>query len=169
MSPQAQVKLSKETYVKKKARNQKKPGARLKPLEVGAWVRIALEGKVKGAKIAAKGPKQKWSSKTYQVTKVSKTEMYTLSKLPKRRFARYWLQLVPGQADHEGPDIKKLGSSAYKPRDPKVDPKPSGIKAVKGAGYGSKKNPYPNKTEARKAGHKRGDQVWYRNKHGRPL
>lgn len=65
LSPQAQKKLAKETYVKKQARNQKLPGAKLKALEVGSWVRIALEGKVKGVKMAAKGPKQKWSSKTY--------------------------------------------------------------------------------------------------------
>ena len=59
--------------------------------KVGEWVRIALEAKVKGLKLGPKGPKQKWSGKTYQVTKVSNTEMYTLKGLARRRFKRYWL------------------------------------------------------------------------------
>ena len=91
LSPKEQTALAKKTYVKKKERNQKLPGAKLKALEVGSWVRIALEGKVKGQKMGAKGPKQKWSAKVYEIVKRSKTNMYTLSSLPKRRFARYYL------------------------------------------------------------------------------
>ncbi len=65
LSPKDQTKLAKKTYVLKQKRNQKLPGPNLKVLEVGSWVRIALENKSKGVKMAAKGPKQKWSSKTY--------------------------------------------------------------------------------------------------------
>ena len=168
LSPAKQVALAKKTYVKKKERNIKKPGAKLKALEIGAWVRIALEGKVKGAKIGAKGPKQRWSSKTYQVVKVSKTEMYTLSSMPKRRFARYWLQLISGKEDYAGPDIKKLGSSSYKPRAPKVDPKPTSINAIKKSVLGSKGYPYHTKAQVLKQGYKPGDNVWYRNQFGTP-
>lgn len=91
MSPKDQKKISHETYEKKKKRNEKIPGAKIAPLKVGEWVRIALEAKVKGLKLGPKGPKQKWSGKTYQVTKVSNTEMYTLKGLARRRFKRYWL------------------------------------------------------------------------------
>ena len=73
----------------KAGRNAKKPGARLKQIEVGTYVRIALTPKIKGAAIEQKGPKPKWSGKSYEVVKRSKTDMYTLSGLPKRRFSRY--------------------------------------------------------------------------------
>ena len=167
LSPQAQVKLAKETYVKKKARNQKLPGAKLKKLEVGSWVRIALEGKVKGVKMAAKGPKQKWSSKTYEITKVTeKTEMYTLAGLPKRRFARYWLQPVPGKQDYAGPNIKERGTTTYKGKTPKPEPKGT-VPAVNKKQLGSRGNPFPSASAAIAAGHKIGDRIYW-NRNGRP-
>ena len=57
LSPKAQTAFAKKTYALKSKRNQKLPGAKLAKLEVGSWVRIALEGKVKGMKMGAKGPK----------------------------------------------------------------------------------------------------------------
>lgn len=168
LSPQAQVKLAKETYVKKKKRNQKLPGAKLARLKVGSWVRIALEGKVKGAKMAAKGPKQKWSSKSYEITKVTeKTEMYTLGGLPKRRFARYWLQPIPGKEDYAGPGIKERGTSTYKGGPPKPEPD-SKVEAIRKNKLGSRDSPFPSKRAALDAGHKRGDHVYWKMRSGKP-
>ena len=152
--------------MKKKARNQKLPGAKLAKLEVGSWVRIALEGKVKGVKMAAKGPKQKWSSKSYEITNVTpKTEMYTLGGLPKRRFARYWLQPIPGKEDYAGPNIKSRGTTTYKGGPPKPEPKGS-VEAVRKKQQGSRENPFPSRKAAIAAGHKRGDQIWWKASYG---
>ena len=136
-------------------------------LEVGSWVRIALEGKVKGVKMAAKGPKQKWSSKTYEIMKVTeKTEMYTLAGLPKRRFARYWLQPVPGKQDYAGPNIKERGTTTYKGKKPKPEPKGT-VAAVSKKQLGSRGNPFPSASAAIAAGHKIGDRIYWKSG-GRP-
>ena len=54
---------------------------------------------MKGAKMEKKGPKAKWSAKSYEITKMSKAQMYTLKGLNKRRFNRILLQPIPEQLD----------------------------------------------------------------------
>jgi len=109
--------------------------------------------------------------------------MYTLSSLPKRRFARYWLQPVPaGSKTVEGKNIKARGTRTYKPKEPakqdnfyenkneekkveKPQNPPRNKYPPKGQ-PGSSSNPFKNRTAARRAGYKRGDRVWYIRQNG---
>ncbi len=90
--------------------------------------------------------------------------MYTLRQLPKRRFARYWLQPVPGQEDYDGPGIKERGTTTYKGRAPKPAPPSSGVDAVrqKGDDMGTRRKPFPSRMAALRAGNKPGDRVYFR-------
>ena len=69
----------------KQDRNSKLHGAKI-TIKVGDWVRVALETKAKGEVMKKKGPKQRFSGKSYQVEKISKSNMYKLDGLPHRRF-----------------------------------------------------------------------------------
>jgi len=84
-SPKKQKQLFFNHRKAKQDRNAKRPGAKIS-IKVGDWVRVALETKAKGETMKKKGPKQKYSSKSYQVEKISKNNMYKLDGLPHRRF-----------------------------------------------------------------------------------
>lgn len=134
----------------KESKNQSIPHAKIK-IEVGSWVRVALQTRNKGDVMVAKGPRQKWSSKSYVVESISKKEMYKLTGLPKRRFPFYSLQKIPGKRDYEGKDkVKKQITGVYKPSGGKADAKD-----------GTKKNPFRNRRAAVIAGHKMGSGVYY--------
>ena len=65
LSPAEIKTMAKTNYAEKKKRNDKPSKANVKQVSPGDWVRIALESKDKGRVIGQKGPKQKWSGKTY--------------------------------------------------------------------------------------------------------
>lgn len=164
LSPKEQRKLFFLSKAKKEKRNAKLKGANLRDLEPGEFVRIALDAKTKGEKPQQKGPRQKWSAKVYTISKRSKKGVYTLKEMPKRRYARYWLQLVPDKRDVEGKDVKKQGARQYDPEPEKERPVPP----VDARGYpaagqaGSRGRPYRSRQAAFSAGHKTGDPVHWR-------
>jgi hypothetical protein len=65
LGPAEMKAMATENYAEKRKRNAKHPGANVKQVVVDDWVRVILETKDKGRIIGQKGPKQKWSSKTY--------------------------------------------------------------------------------------------------------
>lgn len=151
LSAKEQRKLFFEHKKHKSKRNAKEPGARLAPIPVGSFVRLALKPKMKGAKIERKGPKPRWSGKSYKVLKMSKRNMYTVEGLPKRRFNRYMLQPIPGKRDVDTEQFKDRGTRTF-----------TDARAYPHAGEpGSKENPFKDKSAARKAGFRKSDPVYW--------
>ena len=146
----------------KKKRNNKLPSAKV-TINVGDWVRVALEPRSKGEMQKKKGPVQKYSSKSYQVENKDKNNLYRLKGLKTRRFPFYMLQKIPKQKDYAGNDkIAARAAKIYKPQKPRVAPgKPQGGRP------GSKELPFKNKAAARAAGFRIGDSVFY--KYGRSV
>ena len=91
-------------------RNKKTPGARQREINVGSFVRVALREAAKGTPMKnTRGPRQIYSAKSYRV--VAKTGQhpvrFKLRGIPRRRFVREDVLLIPKELNVEGKNLDK--------------------------------------------------------------
>ncbi len=83
--------------------------------------------------------------------------------MPKRRFRRHHLQLVPEQRAVPGKNIKNKKKKAYAPPPtPPIKGSATGALTTTKSGLGSKGSPFASREAAYSAGYKKTDRVYYR-------